>query len=133
MKTKFICLAAIGLLVAKLSIAQSVHIANDVTLSICGKGESKDTRSVTYTPDEIKNCDLKITTSDKNSKVTEFKLTIIAKDQPPFELQIKGNVIPEQYRAKILAASHTYLEYIKADLGNGAIKAMKSLSIQIAH
>ncbi|MEP7263698.1 MAG: hypothetical protein ABI772_04340 [Bacteroidota bacterium] len=106
--------------------------SGDVTF--CGKpGESGPTGG-NYTIQELTDCDFTITPLDTNFKIAEFQLSIYGKDAlfVPIEIKIKGNKIPDEYRAKILKeAKNVFLEYIKATASDGTIRLMKPVGVRI--
>ena len=76
-----------------------------------------------YTVEELSQSDWTIRAADPGYSVTEFKMTIVfKKGTTSFQYyhgftgyEIIGNIIPMQYRDKILnEAEKVYLEYIKA-------------------
>jgi hypothetical protein len=91
-------------------------------VAICGKSANDQDTQRTYFIGDLNNCDWKISTIDPNYEVTEFKITIIPKDNSKsiLEYEIKGNTIPEKYRTEILTHSEkVFVEYIKAEKNKG--------------
>jgi hypothetical protein len=87
-----------------------------------------------YTIAELQNCDWKITTVDTSYTVKEFKMALVPKDDTfkLTEYAINGNIIPEQYRNKILTHTRNiFLEYIKAADRKGESILVKPIAVRI--
>ncbi|MFI5218242.1 MAG: hypothetical protein ACHQNT_02050 [Bacteroidia bacterium] len=100
----------------------------------CGKvGESGKTGG-NYTLAELKNCDWKITSVDTSYTVTEFRMSLVPKDDSYkySEQEVKGNTIPETYRNQILTHTrNVFLEYIKAVNKKGESVLVKPIAVRI--
>jgi len=59
-------------------------------------------------------------------------MTIVGKDASLKYAEIKGNVIPEEYRNQILEhTKHVYLEYIKAKNDKGESVGVKPIAVTV--
>lgn len=88
----------------------------------------------TYTTEELKNWDWKITTLDTNYTVTGFRMSLVPNDgsYKYSELEVKGNTIPKAYRNQILTQTRTvFLEFIRADNKNGESISVFPIAVRI--
>ena len=100
----------------------------------CGKPGVSGKEGGNYTLAELKECDFKISAANHGFTVVEFKLSLVSKDKSfaYTEKQIKGNVIPEEYRGQILThTKYVYLEYIRAVDTKGTYVTLKPVSVRI--
>lgn len=96
--------------------------SNTMVSFFCDKVGESGPMGGYYTVDELKSCNWIISTFDTTYKVSEFKLTIVPKNNSTklIEEEIKGNVVPEIFRNPIIYNSKTaFLEFIRATNNKG--------------
>jgi hypothetical protein len=131
-KTKI--LLVIFLFPALAALSQTKPGAPAMDATFCGKVGEGGATGGTYTVKELQDCDFEIIPLDPNLTVTEFKMSLVAKDKSfsYLEKQITGNVIPEEYRNQILThTKNIFLEYIKAANKNGVLVLIKPIAIRL--
>ena len=115
------------------SYCQTTENANSfLDAAICDKITHDEKSGITFTQDELENCELKINPVDTNYTVSSFKLTIIPRDPSgnPVEYEIIGNIISEKVRTEIASnAKSVFLEYIKAKNPGGGIVMVRPIKI----
>jgi hypothetical protein len=134
----------IALLVAVLfsgftTFAQTAQKTSDIQATFCGivSGSTKPAaEGPGSTAAGLRKCDWKIYMADSNYTVSEFKMSLVPKKKGTFkyeELSMRGNIIPEEYRSKILTDTrYVYLEYIRAINKQGEYILVKPISVRMA-
>lgn len=113
-----------------------LNVTDFLDVTLCGKFGINTDKQLTYLIEDLNNCDWKISTVDPSYVVTEFKITIIPKDNSKgiHEYEIKSNMIPEKYRNDILTLSKSvFVEYIKAEKKKGDRIPVKPFVIQVEY
>jgi hypothetical protein len=133
MKKQNLILTVLLLFFLKTFSQDKLNATDYLDVTLCGKTGNNFDKQLSYLIEELKNCDWKITTVDPGFVVTEFKITIIPKDNTGIqEYEIKGNIIPEKYRTDILTLSKkVFVEYIKAEKNNGDRIRVRPFVIQL--
>ncbi len=131
-KTIFILSNLLAILTA---FSQTKSILPPINGTFCGKfGPDDPKKYVIYSMEELKQCDLKISAIDTNYFVTDFKLSLVPKDDSYkyLEMKINSNRIPEKYRSQIL--NHTQiilLEFINSQNIKGESRLVKPIGLRI--
>ena len=134
MKIKTIFILSI-LLTTLTTLSQTKSILPPINGTFCGKVGPDDPKPyVTYSVEELSNCDWKISALDTNYIVTHFKMSLVPKDHSYkySELEINSNSIPEKFRNQIL--SHTrviLLEFITAKNQKSELRLVKPIGVKI--
>ncbi len=103
-----------------------LNIQNPSAKIICLKSTP-----VNYTLDDLKNSDWNIYSEDAAFTIVEFKLSILPNNSSSTFSEIKGSVIPEEYRDRILKYPCTlYLDSIVAKSADGRVLKLKPVTIK---
>ena len=112
-------------------LAQTNSGINVIFCNQIGQGKAA---TITLSKEELRKCDWTILPTDTNSSVVSFKLILITENNKSkkTEIELKGNVIPMNYRDQILSETNKFLiEYIKAKMPDNSIRSLKAITVNI--